>query len=148
MTRVVVDASVIFAALIADGPTRGLLLGSREIEYYTPDVVAFELERHLPEASRRSKKPVDIVRTLVRDILSNVEVVPLAAYAAFLPVARDRAKTADARGDEAYIALSGALAAPVWTYDKDFRRVTGLRVLATSDIVKLSEGFAAAGNDR
>lgn len=142
MTRVVLDASIVLASLIADGPTRDLVLGHYELEFYTPDVVAEELEPHLKMVAERTSKPREIVASLFSDLLLRVEVVPVTAYAAFLPAARKRAEAAHAKGDEAYLALAEAIQAPGWTYDKDFRRVKGLRVLSTADVRLLADASA------
>jgi predicted nucleic acid-binding protein len=138
LIRIVVDASVVLASLIADGSTRGLLLGHHDLEFYAPDVVVAELERHLGMVVERTAKPREIVASLMADILANVEVMPVTAYAAFLPKARKRAKAAHAEGDEAYLALAEALQASVWSYDKDFRRVAGLGVLSFSEVRALA----------
>jgi predicted nucleic acid-binding protein len=139
LNRVVVDASVVLASLISDGPTRGLLLGHHDLECYAPDVVVAELDPHMTRMADRTAKPREIVAALFADIRARLEVVPVTAYAAFLPHARVRAKAARAKGDEAYLALAEALSAPVWTYDKDFRRVAGLKVLSTREVPALAE---------
>ena len=139
MTRIIVDASVLMASLIADGPTRGILLGYHDLEFYTPEVVSSEIQKHLPTVARRTGKPKEIVITLLNDILSNVEVIPTEVFVGKLVSARTRAREAHAENDEAYVALADYLDAPVWTYDKDFQRISGLRVLTTSDVQRLIE---------
>ena len=145
MNRVVVDASVVLASLISDGPTGGLLLGHHDLEYYAPDVVVAELDPHMARVAERTAKPREIVAALFADILAHLEVVPVTAYAAFLPHARTRAKAAHAEGDESYLALAEALSASVWTYDKDFRRVAGLKLLSTREVRALAEATPRGG---
>ncbi|MDE1821462.1 MAG: hypothetical protein KGJ23_10075 [Euryarchaeota archaeon] len=137
MTRVVVDASVLLASLIADGLTRGLLLNSRELELYAPEVVTSEVQKHLPMVAARTWKSREIVEALLTDILARVEVVPTTVFASALPSARRRTAAAHAHHDEAYVALAEVLSAPIWAYDKDFRRVRGLRVLSISEVGRL-----------
>lgn len=139
MTRIVLDASVLMASLIADGPTRGILLGYHDLEFYAPEVVSSEIQKHLQTIAKRTGKPKEIVSTFLKDILSNVEVVPTEIFAGNLESARKRTQAAHAENDEAYVALADYLDAPVWTYDKDFQRVSGIRVLVTSDIQGLIE---------
>lgn len=139
MTRLVIDASVILASLVAEGPTRGPLLGYHDLEFYTPEVVTSEITKHLPMVVQRTGKPREIVESLLNDVLRNVEVVPASAFAMALPSARKRTTVAHAQGDEVYVALADVLSAPVWTYDKDFRRITGVRVLSTGEVQRLIE---------
>ena len=139
MTRIVVDASVVLSSLIAAGETRALLLGHYALELYTPDVLRVQVGKHLSTLARRTSKPSEVIEALLREVILSVDVVPTSAFAAYLPSARRRAKAGHAVGDEAYIALAELLSAAVWSYDKDFRRVKGLTVLATADVRNLVE---------
>lgn len=139
MTRLVLDASVLMASLIAKGPTRALLLGAHPLELHAPEVISGEVEKHLPRVAQRTSNPLEVVRTLVGDILARVEVAPVTLYASRLPEALRRCKAAHAHHDEAYVALADVLACPIWTYDKDFRRIRGLKVLSTSEVARLAD---------
>lgn len=140
MTRIVLDASVFLASLIAEGPTRGILLGHGDLEFYAPEVVVVEIKKHLPMVIKRTGKPRDVVETLLKDILTNVQVIPTEIFVLALPAARERAKRAHADNDEAYVALADVLSAPIWTYDKDFRRIQGVSAVSTSEVEHLAEG--------
>lgn len=134
MTRVVVDASVLLAALIADGPTRAVLLGPRGMELYVPEVVIDEVQRHLPAVSKKAGVALEVVSSFLVDVLAHVQVVPTELFSRAIPGARTRCEAAHASNDEAYVALADVLGAPIWTYDKDFRRVAGLRCLTTREL--------------
>lgn len=51
----------------------------------------------------------------------------------------EREEAAHAEGDEEYLALAEFLDSPVWTYDKDFRRVRGVKALSPSEVGRLAE---------
>ena len=138
MTRVVVDASVVLASLMADGSTRGLLLGQHNLEFYAPEAVTTELRRHLDLVSERTGKSIDLVNALIEEVMACLEAVPTPLFLAALPSARRRARLARAYHDEAYVALADALGAPIWTLDKDFRRMSGLKVLTTAEVKRLA----------
>ncbi|MCI4324691.1 MAG: PIN domain-containing protein [Thermoplasmata archaeon] len=138
MTRVVVDASVILAGLLRDGTTRSVLLGQHDLILYTPAAVTDEIERHLAEMVERSHVSKESVVVVLDQIRAGLEVVPTETFARYLPSARRRVARAHALHDEAYVALADALAAPIWSYDKDFRRVDGVTVLSTKEVLRLA----------
>jgi predicted nucleic acid-binding protein len=142
VTRIVVDASVFVASLISRGPTRAILLGSQNLEFYSPEVVVEELQKQLRMVTSKAGQHEETVQALIGDVLSKVQVVPTLVFADKLPDARERASRADALGDEAYVALADVLAAPVWTYDKDSRRIRDVRVLSTADVRRLGDSTA------
>jgi predicted nucleic acid-binding protein len=138
VSRVVVDASVILAGLLGDGTTRSVLLGQNDLILYTPAAVTDEIERHLAEIVERSHVSRESVVVVLDEIRAGLEVVPAETLARSLPSARRRVARAHALHDEAYVALADALAAPIWTYDKDFRRVEGVTVVSTKEVLRLA----------
>lgn len=138
MTRVVVDASVILASLMADGSTRGVLLGRHDLDLYAPEVIGAELQKHLAKVVDRVGKPREIVEALLGEVMGNLEVVATPLLAKALPSARSRTRAARAHHDEAYVALADTLAAPIWSLDRDFRRVRGVAVLTTAEVKQLA----------
>jgi predicted nucleic acid-binding protein len=133
MRRIVVDASVLVASLMADGRARHALLHTPSTLYVPPRVFE-ELERKAGKIAARARLDRTVVEALMADIRQRIEVVPEALLAPFLPEARARAQEADAEGDEDYVAASLALDAPIWTYDRDFRRIRGIRVIGTAEV--------------
>lgn len=134
MTKVVVDASVLVASLIADGRARHALLHSSSTLYVPPRVFE-ELDAKVAKIAKRARIDRTVVEALLADIRRRVEIVPEALLAPFLPEARKLALAAGAEGDEDYVATALALDSPVWTYDKDFGRIRGIRVIGTAGVV-------------
>jgi predicted nucleic acid-binding protein len=141
LKRIVVDASVVLAGLFKDGTVRDILLTFEDAEFVAPQYLRSELERHLSEIVARSRKPEAILRAVLEDLLSAIDLVPVEMYSNSLERAQEIARRADAKGGEDYIAMALAFDAPVWTLDKDFTRATGVRVLHTSE-VEQSQGSA------
>jgi predicted nucleic acid-binding protein len=134
---VVVDASVVVAGLFAEGTVRDVLLTTDAVTLCAPAYLREEVERHLPRVANRARIPVEMVRTIFEDILGCLELIPVGVYASSMSEARRLARLADAIGDEDYIALALALNAKIWTLDRDFRRVAGIRVLSTRQVENL-----------
>jgi predicted nucleic acid-binding protein len=132
--QVVVDASVVVAGLLKDGTARDALLSSEDVAFVAPGYLSEEVDRHLNRLADRSGLPVATIEAVLQDLLSVIELVPEAVYAPWIPQARAMARTAHAQGDEEYIALSLALAAPIWAYDRDFSRIPGIKSVSTREL--------------
>ena len=136
-----VDASVVLAGPFKDGTVRDILLTFEDAEFVAPKYLRSEVERHLSEIVARSRKPEAILRAVLEDLLSAIDLVPVEMYSNSMERAREIARRADAKGDKDYLAMALAFDAPVWTLDKDFARATGVRALHTSE-VEQSHGSA------
>lgn len=133
MRRVIIDASALIAALMANGRARAALLHGDAVFIAPPHIVE-ETEAALPKIVARVGQPPAVVRAILEILLARVTVIPADALVAHWPDAVGRARVAHAEGDEAYIALALATGAPIWTYDKDFGRVDGIVLISTSEL--------------
>lgn len=137
MKRIVVDASVVVAALHKNGSVRDVLLNAEDASFCAPAYLADEVTRLLAEVVARVGLPAATVEAVLSDLLGSIDLVPSGAYANGMSRARRLAAAADAVGDEDYVALALSLDAPVWTLDHDFRRIPGLKTLTTKEVDEL-----------
>lgn len=130
---VVVDANVLFGALLRDGTTRRLLLYGG-LELHTPPTIWAEFERNRTELlkkSRATEAAFDLLLGALRDRIVDVP----------LPLIRERIAEAAAslgRGgglDAPYVAAALALRATLWTQDKKLREKAPVPVVSTEDVV-------------
>ncbi len=141
MTRVVLDASVLVACLFKDGNARRTLLDlSAEVLLLAPAELPEEARRQLSRVQARAGLDRATLEGILSLLLERIEVVSRAGYAPFEERAKELARAADAEADWPYVALALAEKAPIWTYDKDFRRVVGLKVLTTAEVQALEQG--------
>lgn len=131
----VVDANILFSALLRDGATRRLLLDG-QLNVHTPSHIWSEFERNrafLLKKSRATRSAFDILIDSLKDRLSDIP----------LPLIRDRMDEAleavanDDREDSPYIAAALALGATLWTDDKRLADSAPVLVLTTSDVIRL-----------
>lgn len=134
MKQIVVDASVLVAGLFKDGTVRDLILNSENLALCAQSYLRDEINRQVPRVAARAKLPESTVRAVLEDLLARIDLVPRAIYSGSIVLATKLANEAGALGDAEYTALALALGAPVWTLDSDFRRIPGLKVLATRDV--------------
>jgi predicted nucleic acid-binding protein len=134
--QVIVDASVVVAGLFKDGSVRDALLNADDVRFVAPAYLQAEVARHTAEVASRANIPRATVEAVLEDLLSVIDFVAPGAYASWVEPARRLARRSGAMGDEEYVALALALESPIWTLDRDFRRIPGIQVLGTRDVAR------------
>jgi len=134
--KLVVDSSVLIAALMRDSAVRELLLNPF-FEFYVPEHCIEEIEKHVSEISKRSGLSVKNVYLLLGVLLASVQVVPLEEIMGKMEDAEKIIGEIDA-GDVPFIAL--ALSFPndgIWTEDRHFLKQRRVKIWLTRDLLKL-----------
>jgi predicted nucleic acid-binding protein len=129
---VVLDASVLVACLFKDGRARSAVLYAEDVAFVVPPGILSEVERQLPRIALRagiSRSELDGILELLRGHLHEISLEVLRPFEAD---AKGNALDAGDVTDWEYVALALALDAPVWTYDRDFRRMRGVRTIGTT----------------
>lgn len=134
--KLVVDTSVLFAALLKKSTVRELLLNPI-FEFYVPEFCIDETEGHVEEIAERSGLSVENVYLLLGVLLASVVVVPAERILKRYREAERIMGKID-RDDVPFVAL--ALSFPndgIWSEDKHFLRQRKVRVWRTRDLLKL-----------
>jgi predicted nucleic acid-binding protein len=140
LKTVVLDASVMVACLFKDGRARHVLLHAPTVTFLAPPGVIEEALAQLPRIAKRIGLPEQDIRLILADLLRSIEVVPIARIEPFERAARAIAGGAGAEDDWEYVALCLAENAPVWTYDADFPRMKGVKLISTSQVLSWGSG--------
>ena len=122
----IIDASVVIAALLADGSVRRALLHA-DVPLTAPDYLRDETLRKAPLLARRAGVPAAVLLGALHAFFDRIEFIPAPAYAHTMPAAQSACKAAHAAGDEDYVALALATGDAIWSLDRDFDRVKGIR---------------------
>jgi predicted nucleic acid-binding protein len=139
LTRIIVDASVILAGLFKEGTVRDLLLNLEGVQLLAPSYLVDEVDRHLDEVISRTQKPEPTVRAVLQDVLATLDLVAAEVYSGSMGKAQLISRRAGAEGDSDYVAMALHFSAPIWTLDRDFRRVAGIKTLSTSDVERIED---------
>lgn len=132
---VVLDANVLFSALLREGTTRHLLLYAG-LDLHTPEHIWSEFERnraYLLKKSRATEASFDLLLDSLRDRIGDI---PRA-------LVRERIDEAlDAVGDEdeldaPYVAAALALNATLWTQDKRLKDTAPVPIVDTAEVVAI-----------
>ena len=129
----VVDANVLFGALLRDSTNRNLILHG-QLDLHAPDWLWDELERNrafLVKKSRVTNAAFDLLMEGLRD---HVRSIPLAAIEPHMEAALGRLNDEDEL-DAPYVAAALAIGGGVWSHDKALGEKAGVPVFTTGEIL-------------
>lgn len=127
---IVVDANPIISALI--GGISEDILFDKKFEFATSEFTIVEVKKYIPFISRKSGVKED-------SILFAFSLLPLKIYTEIyyknkIKEARELIEHRDER-DVSILALTLTLNAPLWSMDKDFEDISGIKLLKTKDFL-------------
>lgn len=129
----VVDANIIFSALIKDSHTRHFLLFGYN-SLHVPDFVIEEIEEHMEEIRDKTglskKQLIQILDELMRE--SKIRKVDYSEIREFIPQAEKVSPDPD---DVQYFALAMRLGCPIWSNDKKLKQQNVVQVLNSSEVI-------------
>ncbi|MFA5797786.1 MAG: PIN domain-containing protein [Candidatus Woesearchaeota archaeon] len=131
--NLVVDANIIFAALIKESKTTELLL-DMSITLYTPEYILLEIEKHQKEIltkTSRSKEELEQIMHILKKIIRIIPQIELQQYIA------EAKKTTPDPDDIMYFALALKLHCPIWSNDKALKKQDRITIYSTPEIIKL-----------
>lgn len=129
---VVVDANVLFAALIKQSITEELLFANC-LHLYAPEFILVEFEKHKEEILQKTERTTQEFYTLLEVFRRRITFVPLDDLVAYLEQAEQISPDPK---DVTYIALALKLHISVWSNDKDFKKQNKVKVYTTEEIMK------------
>jgi predicted nucleic acid-binding protein len=134
--KIVVDANVVFAALMKSSITRELLLYPF-ISYYSPDFLLTELQKHKKELMNKANLSEATYSEALKLVLANLKVVSKLNYGSEIGRASKIMEYVD-KADAVYLALSIAIKADgIWTYDRHFEKQRTIKALKTKDVAAI-----------
>lgn len=131
--KLVVDANIIFSALIKDSFTAELLF-NKELELCMPEFILKEFAKHENMLMVKTRKNSAEVREAFKELEKVIRLAPDPEYAPLLPPAKVISPDSD---DIAYFALALKLGCPIWSNDKLLKRQEAVRVYSTSELKEL-----------
>lgn len=130
----VVDANVLFAALIKDSFSYQLLF-SEKFHLFTPEYVFIEIEKHRRELLDKTERSADNFYELLDALKRRIILVPLEELTESVEEAEKITPDPD---DMAYIALALKLNCALWSNDKNLKeKQTVVKVYPTHELTEL-----------
>jgi predicted nucleic acid-binding protein len=131
--ELVIDANILFAALIRKGISSELLL-HEELHLYAPEFILEEFEKYRELVKKKSHIDNPLFNELLRIYNEKIQFVPMEEISDFIMLAQD--VTPDIK-DVPYIALAMLLRIPIWSNDQDLKdKQNSVMVYQTKDLIE------------
>ena len=133
--ELVLDANILFSALIKSGLTRELMLNT-EIIIYTPEFIIEEFLKHLDELENKVNVEKEELKLVVTKLIttSNIRIVPLEEIKEFVKKAEEISPDPD---DVLYFATALKLNCGIWSNDKKLKKQSVVKVYSTGDLAEI-----------
>src|SRR3989344_1407668 len=131
----VIDANVLFSALIKDSFAYNLLF-SDTFHIFTPEYIFTELEKHKDEILEKTERTTGEFFRLVETLKRRIVIVPLEEL---VPYVEEAEKLTPDSDDMAYFALALKLNCAIWSNDKKLKDQNKIKIYNTHELSKISE---------
>ncbi len=129
--KLVIDASIVFTAIIGKGVTKELIF-SDNLDLYVPDFFFEEIKKHENRIKELSKLSSEEFNDLVNKIKSKITPISRKEFDMFLEKAN---RLIDDKDDTEYIALALKLKIPIWSNDPHFKKQQEIKIFTTTELV-------------
>ena len=134
--KLIIDANILFAALIKQGSTAELLI-SDKLQLFAPEFLLTEFVKYkdlILKKTHRNEEEFDQFLDLLNE---QINIVPKKEIIPFLDEAD---KISPDPKDTIYLALAIAIKCNIWSNDKKLKQSqTKINVLSTGDLLKITE---------
>lgn len=132
----VVDTSVVVAALLKSGSTRALIF-SPFLKLYSPERLEIEILKNKEKFKEYSNLTDEEFFGALNLLLKQIEIIPIQEYAQKTKEAKELCVARD-ETDWPFVALALKLNIPIWTSDPDLLKGQKIiPVMKTSDLIKI-----------
>lgn len=129
----VVDANILFAALIKSGTTRHLLLIS-DYQLFVPEFSIQEFRKHLPELQKKTNLSEEKLNEIL-DELIEISDIKIVAFEEFKNKKDSAEKISPDINDTAYFALALHLNCSIWSNDKALKKQSKVKIITTKELI-------------
>ncbi|MFA5382490.1 MAG: PIN domain-containing protein [Candidatus Micrarchaeia archaeon] len=131
--ELVIDANILFAALIKNNLTSELLFKD-ELDLYAPEFILSEFKKYKNEIKKKTNRTDSEFEKLLEVFQRRTELIPCEEIKPFIKQAKQICPDI---GDIQYIALALKLRCAIWSNDKELKNQKIVKVYSTSEIINL-----------
>ena len=128
--KLVVDANVLFSALIKDSFTRKMFFDER-LEIYAPQYLFEEFEEHREEIMQKTHRSEADFWEVMGILKSRISVIPVSEFEKFMEKAK---KASPDKDDAIYFAAAFAIDGAIWSNDARLKSQKAVKVLSTAEV--------------
>ncbi len=131
--ELIIDANILFAALIKNNITSELLF-KEELELYAPEFIFSEFKKYKNEIKKKTNRTDLEFERLIDVFQRRTELIP---YEEIKPFIKEAKQICPDIGDIQYIALALKLHCAIWSNDKKLKNQKIVKIYSTSEIIDL-----------
>lgn len=129
----VIDANILFAALIRDGLTIDMIF-NENIHLFAPEFLIEEFNKHKTEILKKTKRTDKEFNKIYEILEFVITIMPSEEFKDLL----NEAKKISLDGDDIqYFALALKLNCPIWSNDKLLKEQNKVKIYSTQEIISL-----------
>ena len=128
----IIDANILFAALIRKGATVELML-DQNMHLFAPEFILEEFLKYQTEILDKTKRTPEEFFPIFESLKQIITLVPLEEFKDYLPKARE---VCPAPEDVQYFALALKLNCPIWTNEKKLKNQTQVKIYTTAELLR------------
>ncbi|MBU0532607.1 PIN domain-containing protein [Candidatus Micrarchaeota archaeon] len=126
----VVDANVIFAALVKDGFTIELLL-EPELHLFAPEFLFTEISKYKKDLIKKTSRSEEEFDEIFEILRQRITIIPKEEFESFLKEAHSICPD---ENDAVYFALALKLNISIWSNDKKLKEQNIIKIYSTKDL--------------
>lgn len=134
--KLIIDANILFSALIKEGTTRHILLFS-EHEFFMPEYALEEFEKHFQEIKKKTNLNGEKLNELINELIKHSE-IKIILLNEFEKHKKSAEEISPDFNDSAYIALAIHLKCAIWSNDKLLKNQNKIKIISTKELIKLT----------
>ncbi|MBI5000189.1 MAG: hypothetical protein HZB92_01485 [Euryarchaeota archaeon] len=129
----IVDANILFAALIKDSATANLMFVDR-LRLYAPEYLLDEFEECRKTILKKTHRPPEKLDQVLAEISARIHFIPNTEFDSLLDAANNISPDPD---DSIYFALALKSGMPIWSNDQRLKKQRVVRIYSTSDLIHI-----------
>ena len=129
----VIDANILFAALIKESVTKELIL-SNGINLFAPEFLFEEFYKYKEEILKKTNRSLEEFDEIFMILTNIITLIPEEEFCLFLEKARSISPD---ENDSVYFALALKLNCAIWSNDKKLKNQDRIRVYSTQDLIEI-----------
>ena len=134
--KLIVDANVLFAALIKEGSTAELLI-SDKLQLFAPEFLFTEFAKYKQLILRKTHRNEEEFNHFLEILKEQISIVPKKEIAPFMDEAN---KISPDPKDTIYLALAIALKSNIWSNDKKLKQdQTKITIYSTDELIRKTD---------
>ena len=132
--NLVVDANILFAALIKESQTIELMF-NENINLFAPEFLFEEFAKYKEEIIKKTKRTETELKEVLDMLKSIITFIPKEEFEEFL---REAIRISPDKNDIQYIALALKLKLPIWSNDKELKnKQNKIKVYHTKELMNI-----------